>query len=215
MPADLVIFDCDGVLIDSEPLSNRVLIESLNNFGLKLTYDEAIETFVGKSLKSNRTYIEERLGKPLPQDFIHTLEAKVIETFEKELQAIAGIHDALKSIVQPVCVASGSNPAWIRAALKVAGLLSYFDNNIFSASQVKHGKPAPDIFLFAAENMGFMPAQCAVVEDSPTGVQAGVAAGMKVLAYTGTFKSEQLKDAGAHIIFEDMKKLPSLLASQL
>ena len=211
MPFDLIIFDCDGVLINSEPISNRVLIEALAELGLHLTYGEAISTFVGKSLVSNKLYIEERIGKPLPSDFASSLQMRILEVFESELLPITGIHKALEDIAQPVCVASSSNKEWIHSALEIVKLLPRFENSIFSASQVKHGKPAPDVYLYAAEQMGVLPSKCAVIEDSPTGVTAGFSAGMTVFGYTGTFAAEELSRAGAHHIFDQMEDLSRLL----
>ncbi len=212
MPFDLIIFDCDGVLIDSEPISCQVLVEALAELGMHISYEEAIATFVGKSISSNRLYIEERIKKPLPSDFGINLQTRTIQKFKTDLNPIKGIHQAIEAINKPICVASSSNKEWIRSALETVELISHFGDNIFSASQVKHGKPAPDVFLFAAEQMGFSPAQCAVIEDSPTGVKAGQAAGMTVFAYTGTFAADQLRQAGAHVIFPDMQKLPALLS---
>ena len=211
MPFDLIIFDCDGVLIDSEPVSNRILVQALAELGLHISYEEAVATFVGKSISSIRLYIEERTGKALSPDFGKNLQARIIERFKTELSPIKNIHTAVEAIAKPMAVASSSNIEWIRAALERVKLLSYFDNNIFSAFQVKHGKPAPDVYLLAAEKMGFSPYKCAVIEDSPTGVKAGVAAGMTVFGYTGTFAAEQLIEAGAHLTFADMQKLPALL----
>jgi HAD superfamily hydrolase (TIGR01509 family) len=211
MQFDLIIFDCDGVLINSEPISLRVLIEALAELGLHLTYEEAVSTFVGKSLTSNRLYVEERIGKPLSADFSNSLQDRVLEVFKSDLLPIEGIHKALEHIVQPVCVASSSNKEWIHLALEIVGLLPRFENGIFSASQVKHGKPAPDVYLYAAEQMGVSPSKCAVIEDSPTGVEAGANAGMTVFGYTGTFAAEELLRAGAHHIFHQMNELPQLL----
>ncbi len=211
MSFDLIIFDCDGVLINSEPISCRILVEALAELGLKMTHDEAISAFVGKSIPTNKRYIEERIGKPLSADFGSSLQSRVLQVFQAELLPIEGIHQALESITQPVCVASSSNKEWIESALKIVDLLPRFENGIFSASQVKHGKPAPDIYLYAAEQMGVPQSRCAVIEDSPTGVQAGASAGMTVFAYTGTFAAEELSKAGAHHIFSEMHHLSQLL----
>ena len=211
MAFELIIFDCDGVLVDSEPISNRTLIAVLDELGLTMSYEESVAAFVGRSISSNLRFIEDRLGRPLPLDFGLQLQLRAMEAFKTSLQPIEGIAEVLPEIQKPMCVASGSNHDWIRLALDLTGLLPYFENKIFSASEVKHGKPAPDVFLHAAERMGFLPSRCAVVEDSIAGVQSGVNAGMVVFAYKSAFDSDELTKAGAHYVFDDMRKLPKLL----
>lgn len=212
---DLVIFDCDGVLVDSEPLSSRIFVEALAELGLTLTAQECVEAFVGRSPKANLETVERLLKGPLPTTFVPNLMAKASVVFSQELQAVPGIKAALEQIQLPVCVASGSSPELIRDNLTITGLLDRFADNIFSSSDVAHGKPAPDVFLYAAKKMQVNPDRCAVVEDSIAGVQAGCAAGMTVFAYHGTFSATALSDAGAHVLFDDMNKLPELLLARL
>ena len=208
---ELVIFDCDGVLVNSEPLSNEIFIEALKELGVELTHEECNHAFVGRSPGHNIATVEQMLGAVVPPNFLADLMAKSNEHFAKHLEAIPGIKVALDKIELPVCVASGSQPDMIRQNLALTGLLERFGDNIFSAAQVANGKPAPDIFLFAASSMHANPENCVVVEDSIAGVQAGCAAGMTVLGYTGTFPGESLKKAGAYLVFDDMSRLPQLI----
>jgi HAD superfamily hydrolase (TIGR01509 family) len=209
--AQLVIFDCDGVLVDSEPLSCQLFVEALADLGLNVTLAECVDSFVGRPAETNIATIEQMLGKPVPANFLADLIARSEIHFEKHLQAVPGVKTALMQIELPVCVASSSAPDVIRKSLALTGLLERFGDNIFSSTQVKNGKPAPDIFLFAAKNMQAQPGDCVVVEDSVAGVQAARAAGMNVLAYTGTFSKQALKEAGAHTLFDDMSMLPQLI----
>jgi phosphoglycolate phosphatase len=208
----LVIFDCDGVLVDSEPLSNRILVKALAELGLSITPEECCETFVGRSAKTNLKTIEKMLGSPLPPAFLAKLTERISAAFEKHLLAVPGIELALDAIAYPVCVASGSEMERIRQNLALTGLLDRFNGNIFSSEHVSNGKPAPDLFLHAAKVMQAKPEHCVVIEDSVAGVKAGCGAGMTVFAYAGTFLPDLLKEAGAHIVFEEMSKLPDLLA---
>jgi HAD superfamily hydrolase (TIGR01509 family) len=215
MALELVIFDCDGVLVDSEPLSNQLFVEALAGLDLHITLEECVNVFVGRPPETNVATIEKMLGRPVPENFMGDLLAKTNVHFSKHLEAIPGIETALSKIDLPVCVASSSTPDMIRRNLALTGLLDRFGENIFSSTQVKNGKPAPDIFLFAARNMDVKPESCVVVEDSVAGVKAGRAAGMNVLAYTGTFPKEALKEAGAHTLFDDMALLPQLIGAVL
>jgi HAD superfamily hydrolase (TIGR01509 family) len=181
MAYDLVIFDCDGVLVDSEPLSNRILAERLTAVGLPTTTEDAIRDYMGRSWKTDQEIIEGRLGRPLPDGWVDEYHAEVIAAFEVELDPVAGIAAALDAIELPWCVASSSAHPRIRAALRATGLLERFEGRIFSSTDVEHGKPAPDLFLLAASKLGVAPARCVVVEDSSPGVAAGRAAGMPTL----------------------------------
>jgi HAD superfamily hydrolase (TIGR01509 family) len=208
MAYDLVIFDCDGVLVDSEPLSNRILAERLTAIGLPTTLEDSIRDYMGRSWKYDLDLIESRLGRPVPDGWAEAFHAEVFEAFERELEPVPGIAAALDAIELPWCVASSSAHARIRAALRATGLLERFEGRIFSATDVEHGKPAPDLFLHAAATMGAAPERCVVVEDAPAGVQAGLAAGMTVLGYAGLTRAELL--AGAHV-FTSMAELPDLI----
>jgi HAD superfamily hydrolase (TIGR01509 family) len=173
MAYDLVIFDCDGVLVDSEPLSNRILAERLTAIGLPTTTEESIRDYMGRSWKTDQEIIERRLGRPLPDGWVDAYHAAVIAAFETELAPVAGVAAALDAIGVPGCVASSSAHPRIRAALRATGLLERFDGRIFSATDVEHGKPAPDLFLLAARECGAAPERCVVVEDAPPGAEAG------------------------------------------
>ena len=185
---DLTIFDCDGVLVDSERLSIRIDAHFLASLGWPMSEKEVIERFVGRSDADMRADIVERLGGPIPADIDREFDRAYRETFEAELKPVDGIVDALDKIAaagMPICVASSGGHAKIRRSLELTGLTGYFDDRIFSSADVARGKPAPDLFLHAADRMGASPAQCAVVEDSAFGVEAAIAAGMRAFAYAG------------------------------
>jgi HAD superfamily hydrolase (TIGR01509 family) len=211
MPIAHVIFDCDGVLVDSEPLSNRLLAEALSEIGLPMTAEETVREFMGRSWATVAAAVEERLGRPAPPELAESYHARLFEAFDRELEPIPGVVAALDRLGRPACVASSGDHARIRRALGRTGLLERFDGKIFSAQDVAHGKPAPDLFLHAAERMGFDPARTAVVEDSPAGVQAGRAAGMRVLGFAANGAAGALEAAGADVLFSDMRALPDLL----
>jgi beta-phosphoglucomutase-like phosphatase (HAD superfamily)/protein associated with RNAse G/E len=206
----LVIFDCDGVLVDSEPIVNRVFAEMLAEIGLPLSVEETTQRFIGRSLADCMVTVEELLGHPVPGSFLPTLRVREHAAVLVELCPIAGIVDALAQISLPMCVASSSSPESVERMLGVTGLLPHFAGRIFSASQVPHGKPAPDVYLHAARTMGVPPARCVVVEDTPIGARAGIAAGMTVLGYAATTDPASLAAVGARV-FADMRELPQLL----
>jgi HAD superfamily hydrolase (TIGR01509 family) len=210
MAYELVIFDCDGVLVDSEPLSNRILAERLTAIGLPTTVEEAIRDYMGRSWKSDQEVIEGRLGRPLPDGWVDAYHAEVIAAFATELRPVEGIAAALDAIETPSCVASSSAHPRIRAALDACGLLGRFEGRIFSATDVEHGKPAPDLFLHAARSCGTEPGRCVVVEDAPPGAEAGRRAGMDVLGYAGLTAPELLAAEGARV-FTSMAELPALI----
>ena len=214
MTWETVIFDCDGVLVDSEPISNRILTGMLNDLGLSYTVERTMDRFVGRSMPSCVALIEEELGGPAPADFGEEFHRRTVAAFEVDLEPVRGIRGVLDRLPWPHCVASSGDHAKLRATLTRTGLYDRFAGRIFSALDVARGKPHPDLFLHAAERMGAHPARCAVVEDSVLGVRAGVAAGMRVFAYTGTVGEAALAAAGAHEIFRDMSELPALLASR-
>ena len=207
---DLVIMDCDGVLVDSEPIANRILCELLAECGLHMSIDDTIRTFMGRSMPACIAIAEERLGHTLPPDFAERHREKCREAFAAELRPVPGVVEALDAIALPVCVASSSGHARLRDTLSAVGLLSRFEGRIFSADDVANGKPAPDVFLYAAERMRARPGRCVVVEDTVIGVQAGVAAGMTVFGYAALTPASALQRAGA-IPFTRMSELPMLL----
>jgi HAD superfamily hydrolase (TIGR01509 family) len=210
-PFDLVIFDCDGVLVDSEPISNKIFHDLLVQAGWSMSSQFTFATFTGRSLASSLELAENLLGQPLPKDLAKLYEATVLEHLKSELRPIEDIDQALININTPCCVASSSDHQRIRLSLLVTGLAEIFGENIYSADDVARGKPEPDLFLYAARQMGYQPSKAAVIEDSIPGVQAGIAAGMTVFAYTGSAEASSLRAAGAHHTFNNMRSLPDLL----
>jgi HAD superfamily hydrolase (TIGR01509 family) len=185
MNFDLIIFDCDGVLIDSEILSNRAEVELLKSFGVEFDLGDYMAQFVGKSTKDVLKTIEASHNVCLPAEFRRLAEKQIFTAFKTELQPIPGIFELIDSIDIAKCIASSSSLNRLDITLEITGLLDSFSPHIFSAEQVSRGKPAPELFLFAANKMQVSPDRCIVVEDSPYGVRAGVQAGMTVLGFTG------------------------------
>ncbi|TCU70321.1 HAD superfamily hydrolase (TIGR01509 family) [Bradyrhizobium sp. R2.2-H] len=216
MPIDLIIFDCDGVLVDSEVISCRAHAEVLTRHGYPITSEQVFERFLGRSTKQANLEIEAELGRKLPEAYHGDLQDELFRAFEADLEAIRGIHDVLDVATQAVCVASSGSHQRMRMSLGSTGLYERLAPNIFSASQVKNGKPAPDLFLFAANEMGVPPARCVVIEDSLAGIAGARAAGMTVFGFyggshCGDGHAETLRQAGAELTFADMHQLPELL----
>ncbi|MCX4995168.1 HAD family hydrolase [Streptomyces longwoodensis] len=213
MRYDLVIFDNDGVLVDSEPLSNRHLAAYLTELGHPTTYEDSIRDYMGSAMHRIHDLVLERTGQRLPADFDDVFHARVFAAFERELKPVAGVTEVLERLRAegvPYCVASSGSHERIRVGHRVTGLDRWFDEGrIFSSQDVGRGKPAPDLFLHAAREMGVAPERCIVVEDSPLGVQAAVAAGMDVVGFTAMTPAEKL--AGAGKVFADMGELADLL----
>jgi HAD superfamily hydrolase (TIGR01509 family) len=207
----LVIFDCDGVLVDSEPVANRMLGEMLRELGLDLTQEQIFQSFVGYSMAHVMRAIESMLGRPPPETFLRDLQTRTFAAFRTELRAMPGIESTLDRLAVPFCVASSGDHEKMQTTLGITGLLPRFAGRIFSVTQVARGKPAPDVYLFAARQLGVQPSACAVVEDTPPGVQAGVAAGMMVFGFCAHTPAVKLKAAGAHRVFDDLRLLPDLL----
>jgi HAD superfamily hydrolase (TIGR01509 family) len=213
---DLVIFDCDGVLVDSEVISCRTHAEMLTLHGYPISTEAVHDRFLGRSAREARLEIERELGRRLPDELDVALKAELHRSFKASLQAIPGIAQALAGISQAVCVASSGSPERIRTSLTLVGLYDRFVPNLFSALQVENGKPAPDLFLFAATQMKVSPSRCVVVEDSVPGVRAARAAGMAVLGFHGgshcrPTTAAALGAAGAVLSFDDMRRLPDLI----
>jgi HAD superfamily hydrolase (TIGR01509 family) len=212
---DLVIFDCDGVLVDSEVISNAVLARMLSEEGLATTLAQARAAYQGLLLAQVCERAEHRLGRPLPEGWIARYEAEREAVFRLQLQPIAGAAEAVRRVVAAgvaVCVASQGKLFKTRVSLELTGLDELFSEDArFSAEQVARGKPAPDLFLYAAASMGFAPAVCAVVEDTPSGVSAAVAAGMRAVGFVADSDSEALRDAGARELVGSLGELPTLL----
>jgi HAD superfamily hydrolase (TIGR01509 family) len=211
---DLVIFDCDGVLVDSEPIAIRIDAEIFAEFGMPMSEAEIVERFVGRSPSVTWGAIEEHLGRPLPADFSARTRAKFDAAYEHNLHAIDGIEEALDQITARTCVASSSDPDRLDHKLRLTGLFDRFAGRIFSAAEVQNGKPAPDLFLHAARRMGVEPGACAVVEDSQYGVQAARAAGMAAYGYTGSVTPARMLEGPGTTVFGDMRELPRLLQSR-
>jgi HAD superfamily hydrolase (TIGR01509 family) len=211
---ELVIFDCDGVLVDSEPLSIGVDAEVLAELGLPLSEQEIVDRFVGRSPSVMREAIEAHLGRPLPDDWAERSRSRYRDAFERELRPIDGIEEALDGISAATCVASSSEPDELAFKLRLTGLYERFAGRIFSAAEVRHGKPAPDLFLHAARQIGVSPGACAVVEDSQYGVQAARAAGMEAFGYSGSVTPARMLEGPGTTVFDDMRELPALLQSR-
>jgi HAD superfamily hydrolase (TIGR01509 family) len=214
---DLIIFDCDGVLVDSEVISCRAHAETLTRHGYPITAEQVLERFLGVSDREARQTIEREMGRELPDDFEAQMKQAALQRYSSELGAIPNIGEAIDAIKLPKCVASSGTPEKIRHGLTCAGLYDQLAPHIFSATQVSRGKPAPDLFLFAADQMKVQPARCLVIEDSVPGVTGGRAAGMTVLGFHGGSHclpghAEMLRAAGATFTFDDMRILPDLIA---
>lgn len=211
---DLIVFDMDGVLVDSEPIANRVLHKHLSALGVPWTLEEQTRDTLGLSTPTMRALILERYGITLPDEMLVRQRAELDTAYHVELKAIRDVEAAIKAVDKPRCVASSSSPHRIELSLRLTGLKPYFDPHLFSAAMVERGKPHPDLFLHAARTMGHDPKRAAVIEDSVPGVTAGVAAGMKVFAYAAADYSdaEALARAGGEV-FTDMRDLPRLLGA--
>lgn len=213
MRYDLVIFDNDGVLVDSEPISNRLLAAYLTELGLPTTYDESIRDYMGSAMHRIHDLVLERHGRSLPPEFDATFHERVFTAFGEELEAVVGASDVVGEVRTagvPYCLASSGSHERIRVALKKTGLYDLFpEEHIFSSQDVGRGKPAPDLFLHAAAAMGVPPERCVVIEDSPLGVQAARAAGMDVYGFTAMTPAAKLADATR--LFSSMRELPPLL----
>ncbi|WP_081239184.1 HAD family hydrolase [Streptomyces viridosporus] len=213
MRYDLVIFDNDGVLVDSEPISNRLLAGYLTELGHPTSYEDSIRDYMGSAMHRVHDLVAERTGRRLPADFDDVFHARVFAAFERELKPVTGAVDVLERLTEdavPYCVASSGSHERIRVGHRATGLDRWFDDaRIFSSQDVGRGKPAPDLFLYAAERMGVAPDRCVVVEDSPLGVRAAVAAGMDVYGFTAMTPAEKL--VGTTRLFGNMRELTELL----
>jgi HAD superfamily hydrolase (TIGR01509 family) len=220
MTVHLVIFDSDGVLVDSEPIASRVLAEALSEIGYTTSARDAIERYTGISLASVLAKIEAEWGRPLPADFATTLRQRDVAAFKAELEPMEGVAETLEELDRLnvlKCIASSGTPAKLKVTLGVSGLARYFEPHIFSAQMVERGKPAPDLFLFAATRMGARPQDCVVIEDSVAGIRAARAAGMRPFGFIGGGHASpglgaMLREAGAAALFAQMTDLPGMLA---
>ena len=213
----LLIFDCDGVLVDSEPLAMRVLLEGIAEVGLTIPDESGYERFLGKDLASITTLLSDEHGVDLTHSALERMRVRLHDSFRRELKAMPGMVATLDAINLPCCVASSSGLERVLLSLEVTGLRARFEPNIFSATMVARGKPAPDLFLHTAQAMDVAPAACVVIEDSPAGVEAAQRAGMTVFAFTGGAHArraahrEALKALKPRLIFDDMRRLPDHL----
>jgi HAD superfamily hydrolase (TIGR01509 family) len=217
MTFDLVIFDCDGVLVDSEVISCRAHAETLTRHGFPITPDGVLKRFLGVSDREARRIVESEIGRALPETFEAEVKHATLSFYADDLNAIAHVGEAIAALNLPKCVASSGTTEKIHRGLTCAGLYDQLAPHIFSATQVKRGKPAPDLFLFAAAQMGANPARCVVIEDSVAGVTGARAAGMTVLGFYGgshctAEHEDMLRQAGAAMTFADMRQLPDLIA---
>jgi HAD superfamily hydrolase (TIGR01509 family) len=216
VPIDLIIFDCDGVLVDSEVISCRAHADVLTRHGYPITPAQVLTRFLGISEREARRMVEDETGRKLPDDLEAQIKAATLQFYAGELQPIMHVAAAIAAIALPKCVASSSTPEKIRHGLDCTGLYDQLAPHIFSATQVARGKPAPDLFLFAAQQMKTAPENCLVIEDSVPGVTGARAAGMAVLGFHGGSHcppghGEKLRQAGAGLIFDDMRHLPELV----
>ena len=206
---DLVIFDCDGVLVDSERLAVDLEASIITSLGWPITPAEVIERFVGRTEAYMQAEVQARIGRAV--DWEHEFERRYREVFEAELRAIPGVVTLLTSLDVAVCVASNSTATSLSFKLELAGLATYFAGAAFCADQVAHPKPAPDLYLFAASTMGADPSRCAVIEDSPSGIDAGLAAGMTVFAYDTKMAERSRLERPGVVIVDAMDELIDLL----
>ncbi len=217
MPPELAIFDCDGVLVDSEPISLAVMREVLADIGCDLDETEGYKHLLGRSLPSAADWLRRSRGLALTTAHLAELRRRLFDRLRAELTPIPGVADVVAQLPMPVCVASSSQPDRIRLSLRVTGLLDLFEPHVFSAAQVARGKPAPDLFLHAARSMGVPPAACVVVEDSPAGLAAAAAAGIRAVAFLGGSHAgpaglaESVADFPVIATLGSMAELPAVL----
>ncbi len=211
--ADLVIFDCDGVLVDSEPIAARLTAQAVSKLGWQMSAEEAKAEFLGDTFSNVIQRIEQKLGKAVPASWPEQSQRRLLEAFARDLREVPGARAVVEQLVAAgvaVAVASQGSHEKMRVTLGVTGLLPLFEGRIFSAAQVARPKPAPDLFLLAAHHAGCSPGRAVVVEDSTRGVKAALAAGMRVLGYTGSVGVEAMIAAGAEPV-DDLTQVPLLL----
>lgn len=212
----LVIFDCDGVLVDTEPVANRLLARVLGEEGFAVSYEECRRLFVGRTMDAVRAHVEAALGRALREDWTPYIRDRTLEAFAEGIEPVPGARDVIHTLRArglPYCVASSGKFEKMRFTLGMTGLLPLVEDVLFSAEEVRAGKPAPDLFLHAAMRMGHEPSRCLVIEDSVPGVQAAVAAGMPVIGYAGDPLTDAaaLESEGAHVV-SDMSALLKILS---
>ncbi len=208
-----IIFDCDGVLVDSETITCKVIVEMAKSVGLDIDLDFAIKQFSGEALHRIFAYIEERIDAPLPDDFEPVYRKKTYAAFKSEIQPIKGVHALLDRINVPFCVASSGPVKKIKLNLTTTKLIDKFNENIISSFEIGSWKPEPGIFLHAAKKMGFKPNECVVIDDSIYGVTAAKAGGFDVFAYVNDSNENPFENTDVKV-FHDMNKLDGLLEAQ-
>ena len=216
MNPELVIFDCDGVLVDSEILANEVFAEALKALGIRLTLEETMKRFVGLNRKSMTESIESEFGVRIEEPFWDDLRHRTWKAFDGRLKAIPGVVDLVSRLSSKKCVASSSGPQSIKHSLSLVGLWERFTPHVYSAHQVENGKPAPDLFLYAAEQLKTAPSSCLVIEDSLAGVRAAKAAKMRVFGFVGGSHcppghADVLRREGVERVFSNMKDVADIL----
>ncbi|MHA7776710.1 HAD family hydrolase [Roseibium sp. M-1] len=195
-PIDLVIFDCDGVLIDSEVISARMLVAELAKRDVQITMDYVAHHFLGRSYPVVLQQIRKEFGVDLPPEFETAYRASLLAAFESELRPVAGVRQVIEELAVDYCLATSSSPPRLAKSLEITGLTDLFAGRATTASEVAHGKPAPDLFLLAAERRGVVPERCLVIEDSENGIKAGLAAGMLVFRFIGGSHLKDLANSG-------------------
>jgi len=208
-----IIFDCDGVLVDSEVIGVRVLLDMASQYGVSMDLQEAVEEFSGIHLKEGIKKLQTMASSPFPEDFEQAFRARSYEVFKTEMHPVKGIKEILDNLKVPFCVASSGPMEKMKLNLTITGLIKYFEEGkrIFSGYEINSWKPDPGIFLHAAKMMGFPPSECVVIEDSKAGVIAAHRGGIRVYGYAKPFNGEELRKEGA-IVFYDMQELPALLS---
>ena len=218
MKFDAVLFDCDGVLVDSEPITNGVLREMLGELGWHMTVEESMALFVGKALKEETEMITQHTGRPVGAEWIQAFQERRNTALRERLTAIPDIHAAIEAIHARfdgrIACASGADRFKVEMQLRQVGLMAYFEGRIFSGYETPRSKPFPDVYLAAASALGVDPWRCAVVEDSATGIAAGIAAGAFVFGYAPAGGGAALSAAGASVVFADMADLPALMTRE-
>lgn len=218
-PISCLIFDCDGVLVDSESIAARIAADCFSEAGFPISMEELLSRFAGLSGEKVTQAVALQCGKEPAPGITESRRLRIMEALRSELRPVAGVQAALGALEHPKCVASSSHPERVSLALSVTGLAPHFANRVFTSSLVKRGKPAPDLFLFAAEKMGFRPQECLVIEDSVAGVQAGNAAGMRVVGFCGASHcrpghAERLRSEGADWVLSEMREIVALIAER-
>tara|TARA_R110002073_G_scaffold128999_3_gene275069 strand:- start:24775 stop:25410 length:636 start_codon:yes stop_codon:yes gene_type:complete len=205
-----IIFDCDGVLVDSESISSQIIVDLANDLGANINLEYALNNYIGTSLEFVTNDIQSRIQSSVPKSFVENYRIKSYEAFKNELQPIKGIRKLLKSLTIPICVASNGPLDKMKLNLKVTKLIDYFNDNLFSAYEIGFWKPDPALFLHAADKMGIQPHECAVIEDSISGIKAAKSGGFDVYGFAKGKHKKPFKNEGA-TVFEAMSDLPYLL----